>query len=418
MPYKLLPEEPKEPTLTPESAIRIPAQMAASALATAPGVFGDTLKTLDALVAAPISKLIHGESTPYEQTPIGKAIPTTKQHRETLEKSFPYLKPKNPLEKFAGNIASDTASMYLGGRIAGAGKYGMSPARSLGVSMAGNGVGELVGDLTGDPSKGDIAKSATMVGLSLFSPMTAKKAANESYSQAASKLPSSAEENASSLSSYLRNLENKILQGRPRGNVSPSEEFVLKEADKFRALIDQGKVSIPQLVAQKRSFNETLQNHLFNIPNRSERARAKELAKGINWAARDTMKQYGKTNPDWWKLQSQADQAHGAIAESNFVSRVLGNYMKGRPEGLAHLLGIGAPVGIGLASTGGAAGAMGAYQAAKLGMRIWNSPLLREHYAKVVGAALSKNPKQINEALDNLQKEPEFQKTGRYKLID
>ena len=179
-------------------------------------------------------------------------------------------------------------------------------------------------------------------------------------------------------------------------------------------------MNMQSLVAQRRSFNEELQRNLFELPDRATRARARELATEISHASRDTMRQYGQTNPQWWQFQQSADRAHGAISQSNYISRDLERFMRGRPEGLAHLLGIGIPAGIGLINGPGAGASIAAYQAAKVGTRIVRSPELRNHYARVAAAAAADNPKLINKGLDDLEDKLEKEQDkskNKFKII-
>lgn len=420
MAYKLLPEESKQASLGLESAYRLPLQAAVGAGAAIPGLAGNIGELLN-VGAKPIAEAITGkEGSPYEETTLGKILPTTKTHIKNLEESIPFLKPKNKAEQFVRDFSTDAIELFSPGKVFKMGKYALSPLRSLGISLAANTGGEATEQFTGDKSKGEIVKRGLMLGLSLFNRTSAKKITSDLYSQANQSLPQAAATSGNILTKGLDTLENKILQGRPVGNVAPTEKFVLDQINKFRQLIENGQVNMRALVAQKRSFNEDLQNNLFNIPNRGDRARAKELAKQITHSVTETMKDYGKANGKWWQLQSSADKAHGAIAQSNFISRKLEQFMKGRPEALAHIFGIGLPAGLSFASGPIAALSTGGYLATKLMTRVMRSPVLRKHYAKVTGAAAAGNAKKIEKELDEFQDEinkHEMKGKQKYKLL-
>jgi hypothetical protein len=422
MPYKIVQKKPsKESTVGIETAYRAPVLAATGAAATLPGVFGDIAKGVNDLVAAPITKHVFRQKpVPYEETYIGKALPTTAQHKKTLEENIPFLKPKNKLEEFTQDIAMDTAALFLPGKAFKMGKYAFSPFRSLSIATAANTLGKGAELWTGDKSKGDMTKSGSMVVLSLLSPTSASNISQNLYKSAQNSLPANASTRSASLTNKLTNLENKILTGRPVQNLAPSEKFVIDQIDKFRNLEKNGRISIESLVAQKRSLNEELQKVLFDVPEKAAKSRARQLATEISNAAKGTMAEYGQQNPQWWKFQQAADQAYGAMAQSNYLSRVLEKFMRGRPEALAHVFGIGIPAGVGMVSAPGAIGTLAAYQGTKLGTRIVKSPELRNHYAKVLGAAAADNPKLIHKELDELEEKiekSEDKSKNKYKIL-
>lgn len=422
MPYKTIQEqEPKKDSIGIETSYRIPALASSGIAATAAGMFGDIAKTVNDLIAAPLTKHVFGqEPVPYEQTHLGKILPTTAQHQKTLEENISFLKPKNKLERFFQDIAKDAASLYLPGKIFKMGRYAMTPLRSLGISTAANVAGAGTGLWTGDKSKGDMVKGGSMIALSLFNPTSAKNISQNLYQSANNILPANATVSSANQISRLNDLERKILQGRQAGNAAPSEKFVLDEIDKFKNLEKNGQINMRSLVAQNRSFNEERSKKIFELTDRASKARAKELAHEISHITKDTMKQYGKQNPKWLEYQEAADKAHSAIAQSNYISRLLEKFMKGRPEALAHIFGIGIPAGTAYFTPIGASGGLAAYQAAKIGTRIIKSPELRNHYSKVLGAAAADNAKLVNKELDELEDKIEKDQPtpkSRYRIV-
>ncbi len=101
MPFKILPETPKPSSLNAESIHRFPAQALKSASTSAVGLPGDILS----LPYAGVNKLVSslgGQNVPYEQSFLGKALPTSETLSKGLERDVPYLKPKNKVEQFIG----------------------------------------------------------------------------------------------------------------------------------------------------------------------------------------------------------------------------------------------------------------------------------------------------------------------------
>lgn len=409
MAYKIIQKkEPAKETAGIETALRYPALATKAVAGQLAGAFGDIGKGVNELIAAPITKHIFGqEPVPYEETLIGKALPTSAQHKKTIEEHFPSLKPKNKMEQVSENLVEDTASLFLPGKYFKMGKYALSPMRSLGFAAAANTSGLGTEVWTGDQGKGDNVRRGTMMALALMNPTRAKDISKSLYQSAEKALPQESTVNASDLMNSLNKLESKILKGRPAKNVAASEKFVLDEINKFKDLDKNGKINMHSLVAQKRSLSEELQNNLFSLTDRQSKARAKELAQSITHSVKNTMKDYGKSNPEWLKYMESADKAHGAIMQSNYLSRVLQKFMKGRPEYMAHIFGAGLPIGASFISGPLAGLSSAAYIGTKLGHRIVKSPELRKHYAKVLGAAAADNPKLIEKRLDDFQEELE-----------
>ena len=417
-------EEQEQPSIGKkifETAQRLPAQAGKGILSEIGGVFGNVAKTANDLIAAPLTELITGkEAIPYEQTPFGKVLPTTQQNIRSFEQQFPSLKPQNKFEEFSRDVAADTAGLFLPGKYFKMGKYALTGMKSLGIATAANVAGKGTELWTGDKSKGDMVKGGSMLALSLLNPTSAKNISTNLYRSAEALLPQNSSLNASRFMGKLDSIENSIVQGRPKGNLSPSEKFVVDEIDKFRKLDQSGRIDMHQLTAQKRSFNEDLKKHIFETPDKLARAGTKKQSLRVSGAVRDAMEEYGMHNPEWWKYQRSADMTHGAIEQSNYMSRVLEKYLKGKPETMAYVFGAALPGATAALSplTGG--GGLVAYQGAKFAHRIIKSPELRKHYAKVLGAAAADNPKLIQKELDEFEKEVEKETSGskgKYKIV-
>ncbi len=413
-------EQEREPSLfenITSTASRLPAVTAAGAGAGLGGAISSPAQFFNLLSQGTMA-LAGQKGAPYEETPVSKIFPTGEQHLQAIHKQFASTKPRNKVEQFAQDLAKDTLELFTPGQLFKFGKYALTPLRSLGISLAGNTAGAGVEKYTGDKSKGDMAKSGLMLFMSLWNPQTANGIRNELYKKADSILPQGAQVNSSNMMNKLNTLSNKILKGRPKGNLSPSEKFVLEEIDKFRALDNSGNLDMSSLIAQKRSLNESLSKAVYDLPDRTTRARAKELATGILGIAKDTMEEYGLHNPRWLQAQKSADQAASAIYKSNFISKNLEKVMKGKSDGLSHLFGIGVPfAGAFISAPGAVAGATG-YLTAKYLTRMYKSPALRNHYAKVIGTAAASNPneKKLKKEVDDFEKKLNKSESGRFRI--
>ena len=411
MAFKLVKEEQAPEKGFGEKLGRGAAQFAKGSIPVAAGIFGDVGKLVNDFIAAPLSEAITGKkSVPYEESLIGKAIPTTAQHKKVLEENIPYLKPENKMERFIDELGTDAASLFLGGptKIAMGSKAIKAGSAALGSNL----FGELVTDLTGDEKKGAYAKMGSMFTLSMLNKPGAQKAVSELYGKAAQNLPKDAQVNAGRLQQNLNNLKGRVLAGRKPSDLAPSEKFVVDQADRVLGSVQNGNMNVNTAIAAKRSLNEELQN-IFNIaPSKQSRVRAKRLASEINQSLNQTLRDYGKSNPQWYKDFSAADKAFGTIAQSNYISNAISSHLAYHPvtHGLLHALGV----------TGGASGLVVPYQIVKLSHRFIASPALRKHYIGVLKSAAQEDATTMNKEVEKLDREIQKEdrtKKKKYKLV-
>jgi hypothetical protein len=411
MGFKLKPETATKKPSQLSISRDLPAQLGTRALTTVAGAPGDLFKTINDIAAGPLTKAITGSSVPYEQTGVGKVLRTSEELQSRLESHFPSLKPKSKLEKGAGDVLQNTIDLLLPQRYLKMGKYALSPQRALGISGIAN-LGKEVTELwTGSKEKGENVKSGLLIAGALFNPQTAKKISNELYDKANQLLQPGSLMNTTNLNRNLDALERKVLNGRNYSQLADSEKFVIDEINKVMQSSASGTAPVETITSIKRSLNENLNKQIY-------KARTKHMAKQINGDLRKSMEEYGRINPEWWEYQKAADQASGAIAQSNYISRGLEKALKGRTHGLEYIFGIGAPAGFSLLSPIGAAAGATAYHAAKIGHRMIKSPELLKHYLKVAGAAASGNQKAVHKELDEFEKELKKKKVAKYRLKD
>ena len=409
MPFKLIPEEPKQERTFLEKGGRLAEQVGKEVAATGAGFLGDMGNLFNELVSKPIYEGISGKpGLSYEETSFGKMIPTSAQHRKTLESNFPSLKPENKLEKFVGELSSDTVSLFLPAKKI---KTGVTAAKSFATALGANVLGELTQDLTGDEKKASYAKMGGLLGLSLLNQKGAQTFAKELQAKADSLMPKGVDVDAKSLVSSLSSLKSRVLAGRAVRDLSSSEKFVIDEADKVLRNVNRGRINLETLNAAKRSLNEELSGLFNQLPEKAARNRARSLAKGINHSIKDTMKQYGRKNPQWWETKSAADEAFGTIAQSNYISKIVKDNFKGHlaTHGLLSIFGI----------SGAATGAIVPYQAAKLLHRVYKSPALRKHYINVLKEASKENSASMSREISKLDKALQSDnKKPKYILLD
>lgn len=423
MPYRLLEEE--SPTFGEQALgagkeiVRHGARTASNVATRTVGLPGDIFSLINEFIAKPTSKLITGEEgKPYEETLLGKALPTTETHRQGLEeKTGEFLKPKNKIEKFADDVIEDAALIINPSKLVSpVVKKGSHIFRSLAKSIGANFVGETAKEIGANETGAMATKAGALFLLSVMDQKSAAKQVSDLYRKAESKISPTTTTNASTLSSDINTLERSITKGRPIENLSPPEKFVVDQVNKVKNLISNGEISIEQAIAQKRSINRELATLYKEVPKLADQKNVKHLAKQLSGFLNKTIGQYGKKHPEFYKNYKNADQAYGTLAGSNFISRWIDNNVVQHPAttGLLHILGV--PLGnVAVAGTG----AIIPYQAIKLGYRISKSPTLAKIYGNTIKAAAKEDAKAFNKYLKQLDEGLEEEEAeDRYKFID
>lgn len=379
------------------------------------GLPGDIFSLINEFIAKPGSKLITGEEgVPYEETAIGKILPTTETHRRGLEeKTGEFLKPQNKVEKFSDDVIEDAALLLNPSQLIRKGAKPVSQAfKKLAISLGANIGGETAEQTTGSKTTGDVTKLGSLFLLSMVNPGRTAQEIGKLYKNAESNLPETDVFSAKSLEKNLNNLKNNITKLRPTRNLSSAEKYVVDQVEKVTDLIHNGEINIGQAWAQKRSLNDELATLYKDIPGKKDQKKVRNLAKQITGFLNSTIKEYGKKNPEFYKNFRDADEAFGTLARSNVFSNWVKDNVVHSPVtvGLMHLF---SPI-----ATGTAVAAF-PYQAGKLIYRIQKSPTLRKIYGDAVKSAGKEDSKAFNKYLKELDEKLEEEESGdRYRFID
>lgn len=337
----------------------------------------------------------------FKESLIGK-LPTS---NELLKSSA--LQPQNRPEEIIQNLSHDTMKLFLPGRYMKAfgrgANYAKSALRSLSLAAGANLAGQGTESYTGSKRKGDIARQGSMFLLSFANPKSAMDIASQTRGKAEALLDPNAKISGHNFEAFLNNMTHRITKGRSYDQLSPSEKWIMDRINNYRPIVQNGEMNVSQLVAQRTSTNEHM-NEIYNF-SRNERNRAKKLLGNLQYEAKKEMESYGHHNPQWWDLQKSSDEAYHAIHQSNVVNRLIQPLLKGKGNSaVAHIFGGTAASAISGISAPAAGLATGAYQGTKYMYRITHSPLLARHYGKVVAAALSGDTAQLESALNTLEK--------------
>lgn len=419
MPYRLLEEE--EPSVGEKFATagkevaRHGARTLSNVATRTVGLPGDIFSLINEFVARPASKLITGEEgVPYEETYLGKALPTTETHRKGLEeKTGEFLKPQNKVESFVDNVVEDASLLLNPTQLI---KKGAKPAlqatKKLAISLGANVAGETAEETTGSKTTGDLTKIGSLFLLSIINPGNTAREIGKLYRTAESKLPPEDMANAKSLEKNLTNLRNNVTKFRPEKNLSSSEKYVVDEVDKVMDLIHSGEINVAQAWAQKRTLNDELSNLYKTVSGRKEQKKVRNLAKQVTGFLNSAIKEYGKKNPEFYENFKNADEAFGTLARSNIFSNWVKDNVTHNPVtvGLMHLF---SPIATGVSV------AAVPYQASKLLYRIQQSPTLRKIYGNALKSASKEDAKTFNKYLKELdEKLDQEESEDRYHFID
>lgn len=380
------------------------------------GLPGDIASLLN-IPAGKISESLTGEkSLPYEQTYLGKILPTTQKLRAGIESQAPeFFQPQNKVEQFVDNVLEDTALLFVpGGKVTKALKpvtktqqVLKNTAKAIGANLA----GETVEQVTGSKKAGAYTKAGMLFFTSLMDTPKAAEEISKLYNNARGFLPQNAIQSSKKLNTQLSNLKNDITKGRPISNLSKEEKWVIDQIEKVETLGTSGNYDINQLWAQKTSLNKELGQSLSEFFGKGTKKGIKNRAKQINGFIRDTIEDYGQKNPEFYKNFKEADDAFGTLAKSNFVSNWINENVKHglMTEGLLTIFGVPS------AALGTALG----YIPGKLIYQISKSPTLSKIYGNAVKAAAKEDVAAFNKYLkeldDKLQKE---ESEERWEFVD
>lgn len=375
------------------------------------GLPGDVFSLINEYIAKPVTEKITGkEGIPYEETLLGKVLPTTEKHREATKSAFgEYTEPQNKIERFIDDLIQDATAIAVPG--AKVSKVGKKIGTSLAISIGANTAKELVQDLTADEKKGAYAKLGSLMMLSFFDKPSAAKSVGELYKTVENRLPSLKPVNATGLESRLVNLQKKL----SKGTKAPSEKFVIDEAQDVLEKIKNGKITPEEAWASKRSLNEKLSKVLYDIPKKGDQIRAKSLANEISHSLQDVLKEIVPQDPKLYKDLKAADKAFSTIAKSNIISNFIENNLRASPASTAllHILGTGLP-------SKGIAPIAGVYEIGKALYRFSKSPVLAKHYVNIIAAAAQENAGVMNREIKKLDKEmqkQEKQQKKKFRLV-
>lgn len=203
----------------------------------------------------------------------------------------------------------------------------------------------------------------------------------------------------------VTNIQNFIAK-LSRGGPAVSKNAALNQANAIFPKIRRGNIEIKELTEFKKTINEArsslyLDQNLDKVGKRTAKRNLDEMSKIIDSA----LDEYGRRNPQWAKTYRAANEAHGAIANSQKVRNWIGNIIKQHPHATGSALA-GALIGHALvpkALIGTVAGGV-ALKSGEFIARIMKSPVLRQYYQRAIQEAIKENPNGFLNYMAKLEK--------------
>lgn len=321
-------------------------------------------------------------------------LKTSSEIREQGKKvSDDYLEPQTKGEEFSDAVVSDFASLAIPVK-------GKIPfLRSLGVSLGSN-AAEKGAELLG---AGENTKTATKIGstffLSALNPKGAAKYGDKLYKDAKALVPKDAKVPAKNLFRSSEMLKRDLEKGGSAAYKTPALTKVKEIQDKIQK--GKGSINVDDLTQFKVDINQAREG-LYGDVNLSKNGRgmAKRNLDSTARVVDDALKEYGRFNPEWEKLYRNANEVHGAIANSGKVGKNIARIIKQNPHSTAAALAAEVfllPKSIPVVGAG-----YGVFKTGELISSISKSPVLQKYYTELVKAALKDDAADISKYLNKL----------------
>lgn len=394
--FRLIPEEP--PTKF-EEAKRHVARTGSRIAETLAGLPGDIIQAPAKLTKYGIEKFTGKQHPELDEAlksarsmMLGGSLPTSSELREKAkELSEGYLEPKTKNEELSDSIISDFASLAI--PVKGKIPFLRSLGIALGSNLASEGA-ELLG-------AGEGAKIATKLGttflMTAFNPKGASKFGDTLYSEAKEMIPKGASINAQNLSKEIGMLETQLA----KGGSAPYKSGAQTKLKEIRGKIKNGRIPVEELTEFKIDLNKARSGlYADQSLDKGGKALAKRNLDSASKVVDNALKEYGHANPEWAKKYRAANEVYGTIAQSKKAGNAIARVVKANPHSSGALLA--GELFFAPKTLPAAAGAIGAWKAGELMVRISKSSTLRKYYMGVVEGALKEDSALILKNLNKL----------------
>lgn len=330
-----------------------------------------------------------------------KLLPSSEDVRELNKTLFgKSVEPKNEWEQKADSLVSDFTALAL--PLPGSKFKLLKPAL---LAVGGNAASEMIGQIGGTKKQQDYAKIGTFVFGSLINPKSAENLKNDLYSKAREARPERVRTESPNLNASLNTVERNL----KKGGTETWKGKIFTKIDELRDNIAGDSIEVGELEKFKTSLNNII-SELYAEKNISKPGikTAQRYVNQLGKIVDNSLKDYGKINPEWEAFYRPANEVHAAIAQShkarNFIGKTAKKYGM---HAILPALGIGHFAGgPGIAGIAGSA-AVGAslITGGELAVKFANSPELRKLYSNLINSAIKQDAIAVNENLKRMDKE-------------
>lgn len=340
------------------------------------------------------------EHAPY------KLFPTSEQVRDFQKTIFgKKLEPKSPIEEVADDLITEFTTLalpYPGKKI--------KLLRPLLTTVGANLASEAVGWMGGSQETKDATKIGAYAVSALINPGSANKAKAELYDLARKARPERVKVEAKLLPRDLNSIERNL----SKGGSAPWKDKLFKKINEIRERMTGNTIEVGELERFKASVNDIIselyaEKNIDKIGIKSAQRYVNKIAKSVDNGLSD----YGKINPKWEKVYREANDMHGAIAQSKKVRNMISRQVKKHGKHLLlPLFGLGHAAGPALSGKIVAGAALGGAGLAgsEMVVKAFKNPTIRKLYADIIKAAARDNAPTVENLLKKMEKEVENQK--------
>lgn len=363
-----------------------------------PGDIGRLLQTGAEAVGAQAAKVrekIGLEPLKERKAPPG--LPGSGELRDLSTKIFgEKVVPQSKTETFIDEIVSDAALLAIPVK-------GKIPfLRAIGTALAGN-IASTGAEKVGFGEKGQAAaKIGTFFLSGLVGKGNVKKYWNEQYKLADEAVPSRAYLDANKLDMQLDKLLGELRKG---GIETPSQKFVQKPVKELKRITQYGEMKVEDAIAAKKKINELRSSLFEDVKGAGARKHARTKINDVAKFVDESLENYGKENPVFFKHYKNANEAYAGFQQSkrvgNWISRAIpfGKIGKG---GLLILEAIFKPATLKATIPG-----VAVFKTGELVTRMFKNPTLRRFYGNLIKDAINENKGAFVKNLRGMEKEIE-----------
>ena len=361
------------------------------------GFLGDLTSVVHSLTAGPLTQMITGQETPYEENYISKLLPTSEMlHKGFEELSGEKLRPETPFEELLATGAGFGGSLGAGGWLKKGRVLGKDiPAlqRNLIASIVPASV--LVGAKHADLPPW--AQAATTVTSSLLT----HKLTNKSFKEIAGDLYKKSDQIAQGimmpsgpLANRLQDFSTKLSEGLTTGPKGRMRNVV----NEIEGKIGGGAYRLKDLIKWRQDVNEVSKEF-----TKAQLKGSENEWRGLRNLIDQTIGDYEKTNPEFSQVYRQANSLYRGLNETKSVE----NWIKSH-KALSGL-GIGAELFLGAFThtLGGVIPAATATKMTEMIAALVRNKGLRKAYADTFKNAAKQDVRATASSLNRMNKQLE-----------